>query len=180
MHSVQSSQLTTQKLSRVLSSVTLSLRQQTRYVTPANKKHSESKTIVWNATDAFIHMSRGLLCSGRRLVFVNGLCPCLCPCPCVQVGHSALHLAAMENSLGCLDVLLKHPACDVNVYNKQGRTALQLSAFRGHHLVVERLLSVDGIQVNQRSQVSFYSAFLFFTVLCSQRMCATTLALLCV
>lgn len=69
-----------------------------------------------------------------------------------ETGQFPLHLAAAGGHLRCLEIILSLPSCDVNQYNRQGRTALHLASFRGHHAVAERLLCAEKIDVNQITQ----------------------------
>ena len=63
-------------------------------------------------------------------------------------GKTPLILAAKTNKLNVVNALIARTDCDVNLADKEERTALFEAAIEGHHRIVERLLQVPEINVN--------------------------------
>jgi len=67
-------------------------------------------------------------------------------------GKTALHLAADNNHLEVVKVLLEAPNIQVNTQDNAGWTALHFAVYSGHLEVVKRLLSAPGIDLKIKAK----------------------------
>ncbi|KAJ5240404.1 uncharacterized protein N7469_001995 [Penicillium citrinum] len=63
-------------------------------------------------------------------------------------GHTALHLAVHGRRLDVVDLILWHPRTDVNSIDNDGNTPLWWSTYLSYDEITERLLAVNGVDVN--------------------------------
>ena len=63
-------------------------------------------------------------------------------------GHTALHLAVRGRRLDVVDLILWHPRTDVNSIDNDGNTPLWWSTYLSYDEITERLLAVNGVDVN--------------------------------
>ena len=63
-------------------------------------------------------------------------------------GHTALHLAVRGRRLDVVDLILWHPRTDVNCIDNDGNTPLWWSTYLSYDEITERLLAVNGVDVN--------------------------------
>ncbi|KAJ5111836.1 hypothetical protein NUU61_001466 [Penicillium alfredii] len=63
-------------------------------------------------------------------------------------GSTALHVAARNNQLQVVDLLLKDPRIDINALDNSGNTAFWWSSYLGHDEVGKRFLDEQGLDVN--------------------------------
>ncbi len=70
------------------------------------------------------------------------------PNTCDETGQTGLVMAMQERSLKAADVLLSHPAIDIDALNRTGESALMMAALKGEVAGARRLLG-RGAKVNQ-------------------------------
>ena len=70
-----------------------------------------------------LHLSSG------KSVCATGVMHEISHCSNLQDGNTALHVAAREDKASCVRVLLSHPDIDINIKNKEGRTAITYAGF---------------------------------------------------
>ncbi|KAJ5568960.1 hypothetical protein N7450_011446 [Penicillium hetheringtonii] len=109
---------------------------QREYAAPHNSLHNEP-----SLHQAVLHGSVGavrllLLRKDRDLATID------------RNGHTALHLAVRGRRLDVVDLILWHPRTDVNCIDNDGNTPLWWSTYLSYDEITERLLAVNGVDVN--------------------------------
>jgi len=84
-------------------------------------------------------------------------------------GGSGLHMAARENSMELLELLLSQPDVDFNLWNQYNYTPLELACERGHANIVRRLCQ------HREIKIGFSSSALQLAIHCNRVGCVEAL-----